>query len=44
MLSIGGIILTRKIEVLGEKTLSQCHFVTYEFHMDWPGIELAPAR
>jgi hypothetical protein len=32
----GGMILTGKTEEL-EKHLSQCHFVHYKSHMDWPG-------
>jgi hypothetical protein len=27
-----------------EKNLSQCHFVHYKSHMDWPGIEPGPPR
>jgi hypothetical protein len=33
-----------KTEVLGEKNLSQCHFVQYMSHMVWPGIEPGLSR
>lgn len=35
----GGIILTTKIEVLGEKPVSN-HYIHHKFHMHGPGIEI----
>jgi hypothetical protein len=37
--SDGGMILTREKRWNRKKNLSQCHFVHYKSHMDWPGRE-----
>jgi hypothetical protein len=36
--------VTRKKPKYAEKTLSQCHFVHYNFYVDWPGIETEPPQ
>jgi hypothetical protein len=36
-MEVCGIIMTRKIEVRGEK-LSQCQFAHHKYDMDWPEI------
>jgi len=36
-------ILTKEIEVLREKTCSQCHFTHHKSHMDCLAIETGPS-
>jgi len=35
---MGGIVLKAKGSEYSEKNMSQCYFVHYKSHRDWPGI------